>query len=420
MNNYDYLLNLLDEELIPALGCTEPIAIALVGAKARDVLGQFPDKIKAEVSGNVLKNVKSVIVPNTDGMRGVDTAAAAGVVGGDASLNLEVLNSLTHADIEKIKALLSEGFCTVEHLKSNEPLHIKITAYKGDSYAAVELKDSHSNVCYIEKDGVVLLKTDGGKCDGAPKREMALEDIYDFARTVKLDDVRPVISRQIKCNTAICQEGLKNSYGQNIGKTLLSIYGNDIKVTARALASAGSDARMSGCSLPVIINSGSGNQGITVSIPVIEFARALNSNEETLYRALVLSNLVAIYLKRGMGKLSAYCGVVSASCGAGAGITYLHGGDLKTISKTITNTVANVSGIVCDGAKGSCAAKIASSVDACILGHYMAMADNVFRAGDGIVKANVEDTIDGVMKIAKDAMRETDEEILNIMFNDYK
>ncbi|MEG1509516.1 MAG: L-serine ammonia-lyase, iron-sulfur-dependent, subunit alpha, partial [Clostridia bacterium] len=386
--NEDFFVELLKKELVPALGCTEPIAIAFVSAKAKEILGCFPDKVEIAVSGNVLKNVKSVKVPNTNGLIGVESACVVGIVGGDATKNLEVLQSVTQENVDVSKNLLANGFCKVTHLKSNEPLHIVVSVFKGSDKVSVELKNGHTNIVKITKNDNIIYCSAKQETENCESRFL-LKDVFDFASTVKIEKVFDIINNQIEYNSAICEEGIKNNYGQNIGKTLLSVYGNDFKVRAKALAAAGSDARMSGCSLPVVINSGSGNQGIAVSIPVIEFAKHLNVGKEPLIRALIVSNLVAIHLKQGIGKLSAYCGVVSASCGAGAGITYLYGGNFEQISKTITNTIANISGIVCDGAKGSCAAKIASSVDACILAHFMTVGENYFRAGDGIVKENI-------------------------------
>lgn len=419
MYNSDMLIKILKEELVPALGCTEPIAIAYVSARAREVLGEMPTRVVIEVSGNVLKNVKSVGVPNADGLCGVDAACIVGVLGGDSSLNLEVLKNVTKQQVNLARRLLRDGFCAIKHLDSNESLHIRVTASTLEHEAVVELKHGHTEIVLVSLDGKVLYQN-AAKSDFLVDIDCTLKDIFDFANEVDLNLVCDVIKRQIECNYAICREGLKENYGQNIGKTLINIYGSEAKITARALAAAGSDARMSGCALPVVINSGSGNQGLTVSIPVLEFARESKADEETTYRALILSNLVAIHLKQGMGKLSAFCGVVSASCGAGAGITYLFTKDFDMISRTITNTIANVSGIVCDGAKGSCAAKISSAVDACILAHFMTMSGNVFKGGDGIVKGDIEKTIQGVTRIGKDAMKETDKEILDIMFDDYK
>ncbi|MEG1613407.1 MAG: L-serine ammonia-lyase, iron-sulfur-dependent, subunit alpha [Clostridia bacterium] len=409
--------DLLKKELVPALGCTEPIAIALASAKAREVLGVMPSRVLIQVSGNIIKNVKSVVVPNTRGLKGVEAACITGILGGCSDLELEVLQNITDKDIELTKKLLSENFCKVSHLQSVAQLHIIVSVFSGEESAVVELKNGHANIVKIIKnEKVIFEKNEQNVVDN--DIDLTVKDLFEYANTVELSKIYDIIKRQIEYNSAICQEGLNHEYGSNVGKTLLDVYGNDVKVRARALAAAGSDARMSGCSLPVIINSGSGNQGITVSIPVIEFAKELNVSEEKLIRALVLSNLVAIYLKCGIGKLSAYCGVVSASCGAGAGITYLFGGDFDKISQTITNTVANVSGIVCDGAKASCAAKIASSVDAAILGHFMTMSNNSLEAGDGIVKDSLEKTIEGINRLGKDGMRETDNEILNIMLGD--
>lgn len=419
MDLYRCFVETLKKELIPALGCTEPIAIAYTAASARDLLGVMPEKALLKVSGNVLKNVKSVAVPNTCGMKGVDSACVAGILGGDAELGLEVLRNVNPEHVTEARRLLAEGFCAVEQLISEKPLHISVTVFAGEHSAYVELADGHTRIIKKEKDGETVFALDSA-AEEENTEECSLSDIFNFAQTVNTEDVRDVIRRQIEYNTAICAEGLSNRYGQNIGKTLLAAYGSgDVKIRARALAAAGSDARMSGCCLPVIINSGSGNQGITVSVPVIEFAKETEADEDTLYRALVLSNLVAIHLKKGMGKLSAFCGVVSAACGAGAGITYLYTRDYDKIAQTVTNTLADVSGIVCDGAKGSCAAKIASSVDACILAHYLTMSGNTFRSGDGIVRKDVDATMQGIMRIGKESMKETDREILNIMFEQY-
>ncbi|MEG1394289.1 MAG: L-serine ammonia-lyase, iron-sulfur-dependent, subunit alpha [Clostridia bacterium] len=410
-------ISILKEELVPALGCTEPIAIALASAKARETLGKFPDSVVIEVSGNIIKNVKSVVVPMTNGLKGVETACIVGIVGGKSELGLEVLQQVSPQDVAKVNQLLKEKFCKVEHLESTSPLHIIVRAYCGNESSLVELRDGHSAITRIERNGITLFSKQ--KQEKKEERlDVDLADIYEFASKVAIEKVEGLISRQIECNCAICEEGLRNNYGQSIGRTLIQIYGSDARVLARAKASAGSDARMSGCNLPVIINSGSGNQGITVCVPVVEFAKEFKSSREQLLRAVTLSNLVAIYLKRGIGKLSAYCGVVSASCGAGAGITFLGGGSYAQITSSISNTLANVSGIVCDGAKGSCAAKIASSVDACIIGHYMAMNNNQFNAGDGIVKDDIEKTIDGVSRIGKYGMKETDLEILSIMLEE--
>ena len=416
---YDFCVKTLEKELVPALGCTEPIAIAYASALARHVLGVMPESVEIGVSGNIIKNVKSVVVPNTNGLKGIDTACIVGVVAGDYKEKLQVLKNIKSKDVEKTVELIESKFCKITHLQSNAPLHLIVTAKSGDENSLVELKNGHTNIVRVERNGEVIFDEKEVVVMNEPVN-FKIKDIYEFAMQVNIDDVREVLSRQIQCNTEIAKEGMTNDYGQRVGKSILKLGGDNVFTRAKAYAAAGSDARMNGCALPVVINSGSGNQGMTVSLPVIEYAKELKVSEDTLYRALVISNLIAIYLKRGIGKLSAYCGVVSASCGAGAGITYLHGGSFDVISKTITNTIANVSGIVCDGAKASCAAKIASSVDACILGHTMAMDNDVFISGDGIVKGSLERTIEGVSRIGKDAMKETDKEILDIMLEDYE
>ena len=417
---YDTYVRILTRELVPALGCTEPIAIALAAAKAREVLGEEPRRLLVKCSGNIIKNAKGVIVPTTGNMRGIDTSAVLGALAGNASLGLEVLSKVGPADLEATRRMLAQDVCTVELLDTPSRLHI-IVEISGDSHTALaEIRDEHTNVVRIERDGERLFYKEVEEVadeDDGDLDALNLADILEFANTVELDDIRPIIKRQIEYNTRIAQEGMTHAYGGRVGATLMRHYGGDVRVRARALAAAGSDARMGGCVLPVVINSGSGNQGITCSVPIIVYAKYLAATEETLYRALVLSNLTALLQKRGIGRLSAFCGAVCAACGSGAGITYLHGGDYDAISRTITNTLANASGIVCDGAKGSCAAKIATSVDAAILGHEMSMDGNTFGAGEGLVKDNVEQTIASIGRMAADGMRETDSEILRIMID---
>ncbi|MEG1804774.1 MAG: L-serine ammonia-lyase, iron-sulfur-dependent, subunit alpha [Clostridia bacterium] len=416
MELFKEMIDVLNEELVPALGCTEPIAIAYASAVARKALDDFPDKVEIAVSGNIIKNVKGVVVPNTNGMKGIEAACVVGIVGGDVEAKLEVLEKINDEHLKVVQKLLATNFCAVTHLYSDAPLHIIVKAFKGEKTAEVELKNGHTNIAKVEINGVVAYKKETDKVS-EKSFNFKLRDIYDFAKNGNIDEVRGVLQRQVDLNMAICVEGMKNNYGQSIGKTLVEIYGNDVKVRARAYAAAGSDARMNGCSLPVVINSGSGNQGITVSVPVALWGEELKVDKELTLRSLALSNLVSIYLKKGIGKLSAFCGVVSASCGAGAGIAFISGGDFERVSRTITNTVANVSGIVCDGAKSSCAAKIATSLEAAILGFYMASENKVFSGGDGIVKNDIEDTIRGVARIGKDGMTQTDLEILDIMLN---
>ena len=418
---YQNYVSILKEELIPALGCTDPIAIAYAAAKAREVLGVLPDRIVAECSGNIIKNVKGVIVPTTKNLRGIETAAIIGAVGGDASKELEVLSVINKSHLDQAKALIEKGICEKKVLETPAKLHIIIRVFKDDENALVEIIHTYTGIVHIEKNGKVLLDVPHSKevdsVESTDRECMNIEDILEFANTADIDDVRDILSRQVEYNTAISYEGLHRVYGANIGMTLLSVYGDDVKVRAKAAAAAGSDARMSGCELPVIINSGSGNQGMTASLPVIVYAKELSATTEGLYRALCVSNLVAIHQKTKIGRLSAYCGAVSAATGAGAGISYLYGGGIKEISQTITNTLANVSGIICDGAKPSCAAKIASSVDAALLACYMTMEGRGFSSGEGIVKDSIEGTIENVGKLAKNGMQVTDEEILRIMIN---
>ncbi len=419
---YQDYLRILEEELVPALGCTEPIAVAYAAAKARETLGCFPQKMTAACSGNIIKNVKGVIVPTTGDLRGTRAAAILGAVGGDAARKLEVLTTVKPEHVERVRALLEEGLCEEKLLETPAKLHIIISMEGGGHSAMVEIIHSHTGIVRIEKDGQVLLdiphdeeETDTARTD---RTCLSIADILTFADQVDIKDVSDILDRQIEYNTQISKAGLEGDYGAAVGATLLSAYGNDIKVRARAAAAAGSDARMSGCEMPVVINSGSGNQGMTASLPVIEYAEELGATREKLYRALCVSNLVAIHQKTGIGKLSAYCGAVSAAAGAGAGITYLYGGSEEDVSKVIVNTLGNVSGIVCDGAKPSCAAKIASCVDAAILAMNMAMKDRFFRPGEGIVKSDVEATIASVGELARDGMRQTDTEILKIMVAD--
>ena len=419
---YDAYVAILKTELVPALGCTEPIAIAFAAAKARDVLGSFPETIRVEASGNIVKNVQGVTVPNSGGLKGIDVAATLGAVGGDAEIGLEALSKITEEQIKKTKELVDSGFCTCSLVDGKDNLYIRVTAKSGEDTAVVVVSEKHTNITYIEKNGNVLIdvKSTGVKTDAgneANKSLLSVRDIIRFADEVNIDDVRAVIERQIEYNTAISKEGLAREYGAKIGRTLEKLYDkNDVRVRARAAAAAGSDARMSGCPLPVVINSGSGNQGMTVSLPVIEYAKEWNVPHDKLIRALVLANLIALLQKRYIGSLSAFCGAVCAATGAGCGITYLHGGDEDAVARTITNTLADVGGIVCDGAKPSCAAKIASAVDAAILGFELGSHEGVaFKSGEGLVKESAEDTIRSFGRMGREGMRSTDTEILHIM-----
>lgn len=415
---YGAYVQILKEELVPAMGCTEPIALAYAVAKAREILGSIPDKVVIEASGSIIKNVKSVIVPNTNHLKGIPAAATAGIIAGRAEKELEVIAQVTESEIEQMKQFLQTADIKVVHADNGITFDIIVSVYKGSSYAKVRIANYHTNIVLMEKDGEVLyeIAVEGEKEEGLTDRNLLnMKDIWDFAMTVDVKDIKETLDRQIAYNTAIAEEGLRGDYGANIGSVLLDTYGDDIRTRAKAKAAAGSDARMNGCELPVIINSGSGNQGMTSSIPVIEYAKEFDADEDTLYRALALSNLVTIHQKTGIGRLSAYCGAVSAGAGAGAGIAYLCGGGYEEVIHTVVNALAIVSGIVCDGAKASCAAKIASAVDAGILGYNMYKRGQQFYGGDGIVTRGVEETIQNVGRLGKQGMKETNEEIIKIM-----
>ena len=415
---YGAYCKILEEELKPAMGCTEPIALAYGAAMARKVLGCLPDRVVIGASGSIIKNVKSVIVPNTDHLKGIPAAAAAGIVAGDPDRQLEVIASVTKAQIQEMKDFLSKTEIVVEHVDNGQTFDIIVTLYKGEDSAMVRIANYHTNIVRIEKNGEILkdVPVKGEEEEGLTDRSLLnMEAIWDFINTVDVEDIREVLGRQISCNMAIAEEGLKGEYGANIGKVLIDMNGTDVRTRARAMAAAGSDARMNGCELPVIINSGSGNQGITASVPVIVYAKELGVEEDKLYRALALADLTAIHQKTPIGRLSAYCGAVNAGAGAGAGIAYLCGGTYDEVVHTVINAVAIISGMVCDGAKASCAAKIAESVDAGILGYNMAKRGQNFNEGDGIVTSGIESTIQNVGRLAKDGMKETNEEIINIM-----
>ena len=420
---YQAYIQILKEELIPAMGCTEPIALAYAAAKAREVLGCIPERVHIGASGSIIKNVKSVIVPNTNHLKGIPAAATAGIIAGDASKELEVISDVTEAQTKEMAKYLEETEITVEHIDNGCIFDIIVEVFAGKDSAKVRIANYHTNIVRIEKNGKILhyVPVEGASEEGLTDRTLLdVKSIWDFINMADIDDIREVLSRQIEYNSAIADEGLAGNYGANIGTVLLNTYGNDVRTRAKARAAAGSDARMNGCELPVVINSGSGNQGMTCSLPVIEYARELNVPKEKMYRALVVSNLVAIHQKNYIGSLSAYCGAVSAACGAGAAISWLNGGDYIAISKTITNALANTSGIVCDGAKSSCAAKIASAVDAAIMAYALEDADHCFQAGEGLVRDNVEDTIRNMGYVGRVGMKDTDVTILNLMINQKK
>lgn len=418
MEHYEIYKQILNEELVPAMGCTEPISIAYCASKVKEILGHLPTKIDVFVSGNILKNVKSVVVPNTNGLHGIEAAVAIGMVAGNSKDELEVI---AHANKEQIKTLpefLRNTDITISSVDEVPTLYIEIIGYYENDYVRAIIKDSHTHIYKIEKNNeIIVLNEKIAKVNESTmdKSLLSVKDIIQFANEVKIEDVKYVLDRQIKYNMAIANEGLKNNYGANVGKTILKYGGDDIVSYCKALAAAASDARMNGCEMPVVINSGSGNQGLTCSIPVIAYAQKKNIDQETLYRALVVSNLCTTHIKNKIGKLSAFCGVVIAGVGCGAGIAYLNGGREKEINHTIVNSLAIISGVVCDGAKSSCAAKISTSVEAGFLGYFMYKEGNQFLGGDGIVKKGVENTIKAIGKLATIGMCETDKEIIQIM-----
>ncbi|MDO4306265.1 MAG: L-serine ammonia-lyase, iron-sulfur-dependent, subunit alpha [Eubacteriales bacterium] len=417
---YANYLNILKHELVPALGCTEPIAIAYASAKACQILGEFPDTIEMSCSGNIIKNVKGVTVPNSGGMKGIDVAAVLGAVGGNADKALEVLENITPEHIQRTRELVEQHVCSCSLVENVANLYITARVIKDGHYAEVTIVNQHTNITRIVKDGNILLEQPAEAEDedaGVDKSTLTVKDILDFADQVRMEDIEEVIGRQVKMNTAISQEGLDNNYGAQIGKTLMHVWGKGVTTRACARAAAGSDARMGGCSMPVVINSGSGNQGMTVSLPVIAYAEEWEVSREKMFRSLVVSNLVAIHQKYYIGSLSAYCGAVSAACGAGAGITYMYGGSYQQVSLTIINTLGNIGGIVCDGAKPSCAAKIATSVDAALMAFNLSIQNKSFLPGEGIIKGDVEETIKSMGYIGRVGMRGTDTEILNVMID---
>ena len=421
-HQYNTYVNILKRELVCAQGCTEPIAIAYCAAVARSVLGAIPDRVEVEASGNIIKNVKSVIVPGTNGGRGIAAAAAIGILGGDEKALLEVIKTVPEEAKAQLPSYIESTPITLIPVDRGVVLDIGIIAHKGDSYAKVRIAAEHTNIVLIEKDGQVLrekaVETETVDPEAPDYTLLSVEGIYDFATTCDLEDVRETLQRQVEMNSAISDEGLRGNWGANIGKTLLHYVGSDVRTRAKARAAAGSDARMSGCELPVVINSGSGNQGMTASLPVIEYAKDMGVEEDTMYRALLISNLLTTHAKTSIGRLSAYCGAVSAGAAAGAGVAFLHGGGVEDISHTIVNALAITSGIVCDGAKASCAAKIAMAVEAGLFGHEMYRQGHQFYGGDGLVKKGVENSIQSFGRLGRQGMKQTDEEIIKMMTED--
>ena len=419
---YGNYLKILQEELVPAAGCTEPIAIAYGAAKARELLGVLPESVLVEASGNIIKNVKSVVVPNTNSLKGIEAAAAAGIVAGQSDKILEVISEVTPAQRAEIRVYLADHPIVVKPAEGDKIFDILITLRAGNNHVKLRISDYHTHIVYIEKNGEVLFQSGEVLSDSArdmltDRSCLSVDGVLDFASTCNLEDVRALIERQIDYNYAIAEEGMRHSWGANIGSVLKEHYGVGIYSRARYMAAAGSDARMSGCEMPVIIVSGSGNQGITASVPVVEYAKELNVSRDQMVRAVLLSDLLTIHLKTGIGRLSAYCGAVSAGCSAGAAIAYLHGGGFREIAHTLVNSLAIVSGMICDGAKASCAAKISAAVDAGLVGYSMFRSGQQFRGGDGIVTKGVEETIRNIGRLGRLGMRETDREIIRIMTN---
>ena len=413
----DVYLDILAEELRPAMGCTEPIAVAFCAAKAKDALGDLPEKVDVYCSGNMIKNVKAVTVPNSNGQKGIEVAALLGITGGRADNELEVLNSVQQKDIDLANELLAQKICTAHHAKDVDNLYVRVELQKGNETASCIVKTKHTFVSEIKKNGKIIFSEPDLLGDSrSDKSTLNLKDIYAFAKTVELEKIKPILQKQVEYNYAIAQVGLKEKWGANIGRTLLDLYGDgDVKFKAAATAAAGSDARMSGCSLPVVINSGSGNQGIAVSMPVYVYAKEKGIDEETMYRGLALANLVSLLQKRYIGDLSAYCGACCAGCSAVCGIAYIEGADYETIGHIVINASSAIGGMVCDGAKSSCAAKIASAVMAGFLGYEQAKKDRNFKPGEGMIVEDIEQTIANIGRMGREGMKATDEEILQIM-----
>ncbi len=417
---YQQYINILKEELRPAMGCTEPIAMAYAAARARQVLGAKPDKVRLFVSGNIIKNVKSVVVPNTGGLHGMAAAICAGIIAGDADKELQVISNVPREKHAEIKSYMETLDLDIQPAYSDLVFDIDVIEYAGEDCVRLRIVNHHTNVVLIEKNGAVLLElpvTESSEDQLTDKSCLSIENIVAFADCVEVEDIRSYVGEQVRCNMEIANEGLQGDWGANIGSVILRRQGDSVTKKASAYAAAGSDARMSGCEKPVMIVSGSGNQGITASVPVAVYAQEMGASEEQLLRAVALSDLVTIHQKAGIGRLSAYCGAISAGCGAGAGIAYLNGGDTHAIAHTVVNAIAILSGTICDGAKPSCAAKIAAAVDAGILGYHMYLEGQQFYGGDGIVTKGVDNTVYNVGKLAREGMRQTDRTILEIMLS---
>ena len=418
---YQQYLKILEEELRPAMGCTEPIALAYAGAKARQLLGALPEKITVWVSGNIIKNVKSVVVPNTGGLHGIAAAVCAGVVAGKAEKQLEVISCVSEEERAQLKRYMETAQVEINPAESELVFDIDLYLYTGEDRVRIRIVNHHTNIVHLSKNGQVLLDlpiTESSEDHLTDKSCLCMEKIVEFADCLEAEDVRHTIGKQIEYNMSIAREGIENNWGANIGSVILRRQGETVERRAAAYAAAGSDARMSGCEKPVIILSGSGNQGITASVPVAVFAQHLGVTEELLFKAVAVSDLVTVHQKTGIGRLSAYCGAISAGCGAGAGIAYLYGGRQDAVAHTVVNAIAILSGTICDGAKPSCAAKIAAAVDAGILGYAMFLENQQFYGGDGIVTKGADQTVTNVGRLAREGMRETDRTILKIMLED--
>ena len=418
---YQQYLKILEEELRPAMGCTEPIALAYAGAKARELLGSLPERIAVWVSGNIIKNVKSVVVPNTGGLHGIAAAVCDGMVAGKADKQLEVISCVSQEERVRLKEYMKTAQVEINPSESELVFDIDLYLYAGEDCVRIRIVNHHTNIVHLSKNDAVLLDlpiTESSEDHLTDKSCLCMEKIVEFADCLDAEDVRRTIGRQIEYNMAIAREGIEHNWGANIGSVILRRQGETVERRAAAYAAAGSDARMSGCEKPVIILSGSGNQGITASVPVAVFAQHLNASEELLFKAVAVSDLVTIHQKTGIGRLSAYCGAISAGCGAGAGIAYLYGGRQDAVAHTVVNAIAILSGTICDGAKPSCAAKIAAAVDAGILGYAMFLEDQQFYGGDGIVTKGADKTVTNVGRLAREGMRETDRTILKIMLED--
>ncbi len=417
-NKNQAYIDILKKELIPAIGCTEPTAIALVAARTVVLLGRVPERIDAIISGDIIKNAKSAVVPNTGGRCGIKAAMAAGVIAGRPDLMLEALSVITEQQQHEIGNYLNSCPIKIETSHSNHVFLIDITAYAGDDCVRVKMQDSHTNIVLEEKNGDTLLNIENAEQTQTDEKYgyLNVADIVSFAQEADISDISEFILRQIEYNVTIAEEGLQKEYGANIGKTLISLYGNeDVRVRAKARAAAGSDARMSGSTLPVVVVSGSGNQGITACVPVVEYAKSIDASQEQLIRAVALSDLFAIYLKHGMGKLSAFCGALCAGIGAACGIAFLDGKGKEEIAQTIDNSVGILSGMICDGAKASCAAKIAASVDSAIFSYEMCLSGQKFCVGDGIVAENADKTVQNIARLGSVGLKQADMEILEMM-----